>query len=144
MNISARYAGFTALLLGIALVLSGCVPVLVRDDRPVPGRRGGPAVFTIPPGHYPPPGECRLWFPGRPPGHQPPPKPCGRIQAPVPPSARLIRRPARPADQVRVSFYHESKKNRVIAVGRYRVPSGERITASSGENEQDRRSRRRR
>jgi hypothetical protein len=27
----------------------------------------------IPPGHLPPPGEGRLWFPDRPPGHQPPP-----------------------------------------------------------------------
>jgi hypothetical protein len=30
----------------------------------------------IPPGHYPPPGECRVWIPGRPPGHQPPPVKC--------------------------------------------------------------------
>lgn len=110
MSISDRDAGFTGLLLGIALVLSGCVPVLVRDDRLVPRRRGGPAVFKIPPGHYPPPGECRLWVPGRPPGHQPSPKPCGRIQAPVPPSARLIRRPARRANRVKVAFYHESQK----------------------------------
>lgn len=137
MSISARYASVTGLMLGIALVLSGCVPVLVRNDRTVPGRRGGPAVFKIPPGHYPPPGECRLWVPGRPPGHQPPPKPCGRIRAPVPPSTRLIRRPARPADQVEVSFYHDSKKNRVIVVGRYRIPGGERITGRSEENERD-------
>jgi hypothetical protein len=30
----------------------------------------------IPPGHLPPPGECRVWLPGRPPGHQPPPGRC--------------------------------------------------------------------
>lgn len=28
----------------------------------------------IPPGHMPPPGEYRAWFPDRPPGHQPPPQ----------------------------------------------------------------------
>ena len=33
--------------------------------------RGG-----IPPGHMPPPGECRVWYDGRPPGHQPPPTSC--------------------------------------------------------------------
>ena len=34
---------------------------------------------TIPPGHLPPPGECRYWYPGVPPGHQPPPFPCHRF-----------------------------------------------------------------
>lgn len=37
--------------------------------------RASPHV-DIPPGHYPPPGECRLWLPDRPPGHQPPPMRC--------------------------------------------------------------------
>lgn len=35
---------------------------------------------NVPPGHYPPPGECRLWYPNRPPGHQPPPEPCGALR----------------------------------------------------------------
>lgn len=30
----------------------------------------------IPPGHLPPPGECRVWYSGKPPGHQPPPTDC--------------------------------------------------------------------
>jgi hypothetical protein len=30
----------------------------------------------IPPGHLPPPGECRVWYDGRPPGQQPPPTSC--------------------------------------------------------------------
>ena len=33
--------------------------------------RGG-----VPPGHLPPPGECRVWRDGVPPGHQPPPTSC--------------------------------------------------------------------
>lgn len=32
--------------------------------------------LRIPPGHLPPPGFCRVWYPGRPPGHQPPPTDC--------------------------------------------------------------------
>lgn len=35
------------------------------------GRSGG-----IPPGHLPPPGECRVWYDGVPPGQQPPPTSC--------------------------------------------------------------------
>ena len=30
----------------------------------------------IPPGHLPPPGQCRVWIDGRPPGQQPPPSSC--------------------------------------------------------------------
>lgn len=40
------------------------------DDR---GRRGAQG---IPPGHLPPPGECRVWYDGEPPGQQPPPTDC--------------------------------------------------------------------
>jgi hypothetical protein len=57
-----------------------------RDhDRDRGPRREGwgwgwaPAPFAqprVPPGHLPPPGECRLWFPDRPPGQQPPPGRC--------------------------------------------------------------------
>lgn len=31
---------------------------------------------AVPPGHLPPPGECRVWYPDRPPGQQPPPTDC--------------------------------------------------------------------
>ena len=44
----------------------------------------------IPPGHLPPPGKCRIWFPGRPPGHQPPPGDCHILRLEVPPGAHLI------------------------------------------------------
>ena len=43
-----------------------------RDrDRQKSRERG-----RVPPGHYPPPGECRMWNPDLPPGHQPPPYRC--------------------------------------------------------------------
>ncbi|HEX8257297.1 MAG TPA: hypothetical protein VF589_06660 [Allosphingosinicella sp.] len=35
-----------------------------------------PGHGGVPPGHLPPPGECRVWKPGVPPGHQPPPTSC--------------------------------------------------------------------
>ena len=37
------------------------------------------AAVRVPPGHLPPPGLCRAWYPGTPPGHQPPPERCGRL-----------------------------------------------------------------
>ena len=39
----------------------------------------GPGV-SVPTGHLPPPGRCRVWYPGRPPGQQPAPMECGRAQ----------------------------------------------------------------
>ena len=32
-----------------------------------------PHTFKVPPGHYPPAGTYRIWYPGRPPGQQPAP-----------------------------------------------------------------------
>ena len=45
----------------------------------------------IPPGHMPPPGYCRIWYPNRPPGHQPPPGPCQKLERQVPPGAIIVR-----------------------------------------------------
>lgn len=57
-----------AVLIGIAAVPAAAQG---RGDR---GPRG------VPPGHRPPPGECRVWHDGVPPGHQPPPTDCGTAQ----------------------------------------------------------------
>ena len=45
------------------------------DDRYVRADRA--KDFGVPPGHMPPPGQCRVWYPDRPPGQQPPPSSCG-------------------------------------------------------------------
>ena len=42
------------------------------------GERRGPA--GIPPGHQPPPGQCRVWLDGVPPGRQPAPTDCATAQ----------------------------------------------------------------
>lgn len=46
----------------------------------------------IPKGHWPPPGLCRIWFPGHPPGLQPPPGNCAELSRNLPPGAWLISR----------------------------------------------------
>jgi hypothetical protein len=87
-------SGLVAGLLLSVAVLPGCA-VVVADEpgSRTPGRPPYPAAGDpqIPPGHYPPPGSCRIWFPDRPPGHQPPPGPCEELQYQVPPGAYLIR-----------------------------------------------------
>ncbi len=86
------------LALGAALALSACTGsyrlgadgVLLRPDAlaGLTVREAHNLGYKIPPGHYPPPGMCRVWYPRRPPGQQPPPVSCSAF---VPFGAILIR-----------------------------------------------------
>jgi hypothetical protein len=71
--------------------LAGCA----GGDWLPPDARGWPwspnSEAEAPPGQLPPPGECRVWFPGRPPGQQPPPSPCRELRRRVPDDAVLVR-----------------------------------------------------
>ena len=62
--------------------------VIVPGDGDEGRRRRPPTAYDIPPGHLPPPGACRVWFPDRPPGRQPAP---GACDVAVPPGAVLVR-----------------------------------------------------
>lgn len=46
--------------------------------------------ISIPRGHWPPPGQCRIWFPDRPPGAQPPSGSCKKLRKRVPSGAFLM------------------------------------------------------
>jgi hypothetical protein len=81
---SLKRFSFSAAILAL-LLLAGCT-VHVAD--PYFPRHSAQA--NIPPGHLPPPGECRIWYPDRPPGHQPPPGDCRALSRRVPPGAELI------------------------------------------------------
>jgi hypothetical protein len=76
-----------ALVLAATAALAGCA--VYAEPAPVYYDYGGQPVH-VPPGHLPPPGQCRVWFPDRPPGHQPPPGPCHVLQHQVPPGAVLV------------------------------------------------------
>lgn len=95
------------LLVGAAVALGACSTRTV-DGIPYPRDRRGDVVVTdddddrrrdreyarspgeVPPGHYPPPGECRIWYVNRPPGHQPPPARCSSLVGRVPYGAFLL------------------------------------------------------
>lgn len=83
--------------------------------------RQGYSRLDIPQGHYPPPGECRIWFPDRPAGHQPPPrKNCSQ----VPSGAWVIYHPADDPNHVQVTAYEVETPGEIIAVGEYSIDTG--------------------
>jgi hypothetical protein len=76
--------------------------------NPKPGN-GPRSDLRVPPGHYPPPGQCRVWYTGRPPGKQPPPARCETLVANVPRGAFVLYN-ARAWD-TRYDWRGHSKKN---------------------------------
>lgn len=78
---------FAALIGVIALTACAGCATFVYDE---PGPRHSPRACSIPPGHLPPPGECRVWYPDRSPGQQPPPGDCHELRRHVPAGACLV------------------------------------------------------
>jgi hypothetical protein len=68
-------------LLAGALTVPG-ISVMADDHR----------KLHVPPGHLPPAGKCRIWYPGKPPGHQPPPGDCRVLSRQLPSGAWLVSR----------------------------------------------------
>lgn len=92
-----------------------------NDDPRSYFRRHGYTRLNIPKGHYPPPGECRIWYPGRPAGHQPPPGNCDRLYSSVPPGAWMIHRPDWDRDRVYVNAYDPYRRGRVLVTGEFSI-----------------------
>ncbi len=98
-----RTADWIAVLAGLSFLgssLSGCTSVSVAAkwpyEHPVEYEEEYEyedeyeAYAHVPPGHRPPPGECRIWYRGTPPGQQPPPGSCRVLERQVLPSAVLV------------------------------------------------------
>jgi len=112
-------------LLELLMLTAGCVSSRAAGTIPPGGVIGNEyEVLTIPPGHLPPPGQCRIWFPERPPGHQPPPAPCSELELAVPPGAWLIEAPVTPHDSIIVSEFDGEIPSLVISIRYYNPETG--------------------
>ena len=67
----------------IRLVVRDTIRLTVRDTivRSDTVRVAGRRTLFVPPGHYPPEGECRVWIHDRPPGQQASATPCNALGA---------------------------------------------------------------
>ncbi|RJP15009.1 MAG: hypothetical protein C4520_20790 [Candidatus Abyssobacteria bacterium SURF_5] len=86
----------------------------------------------IPPGHLPPPGQCRIWYPGFPPGQQPPPGHCDDLEWRVPPGAWLIYGPSAQYNDFVVAVYDERQPGVVISVQYYDTETGRFLKEEKG------------
>jgi hypothetical protein len=59
----------------LRITLRDTIRVAVRDTIRIPGRR----ELFVPPGQYPPEGQCRVWVHDLPPGRQANPAPCNAL-----------------------------------------------------------------
>ena len=84
----------------------------------------GPAALGVPPGQFPPVGECRVWMPGAPAGQQPPPCSCFSLILDVPAGAWVLYRPSTDQSVVQVTTYDEAQPNTIVAVDFYDASSG--------------------
>ena len=86
--------------------------------------RHGHERLDIPSGHYPGPGECRVWYPDRPAGQQPPPRKCEEVEGQVPPGAWLIHHSRDTEKHVQVLVYDDRRPGQIKAVGEFEIGSG--------------------
>jgi len=101
---------------------SGSEPTLKNEN--VPDNASTAARFGIPPGHLPPPGQCRVWVPGEPPGKQKKNASgdCSAVSRQVPAGGWLVYRPSENKKEVVVREYGAS--DRVTSIKVFDVVTG--------------------
>lgn len=84
----------------------------------------GAETLAVPPGQLPPPGECRLWFPGRPPGRQPKPRSCPDVESSAPAGAWVLYRPSQDRNVVHVRYVDDRRAGVVVWIRVFDASSG--------------------
>lgn len=125
----------SAATLALAAIVAGCTRTVVVT-RPEGQRRPPPAATTtttgpstaatlgVPPGHLPPPGQCRVWIPGRPPGRQARPAACAALARRAPAGSWILYRPTEDRRLVHVRVVDDRRPGVVIRIRVFEIESG--------------------
>lgn len=123
-------------LLPLLLMFSACATrVVVHSPAPAPEPvhhssapahpvQGPVASLGVPPGHFPPPGQCRIWVQGVPPGRQAECVPCNSIDGEIPLGALVLYRPSREAGALQVMEYDRQSPPMILSVSWYDAQDG--------------------
>ena len=132
----------------VLLAAMACSSATTTKSQPAPAPapaknqgKSSASKLGIPPGHLPPPGQCRVWIPGEPPGHQAKARSCANIEASeaqfgegayphrvlmaeFPAGSRIIYRPTDDKKVVHVKVIDQTRPGIVVRVRVYDVASG--------------------
>ncbi len=107
--------------------LAGCARNSMYSSQPE-GRAGkapgAAATLSVPPGQLPPPGLCRVWFPGRPPGRQPRARPCAEVESVAPAGSWVLYRPSQDRTVVHVRYVDDRRTGVVVWIRVFDATSG--------------------
>jgi hypothetical protein len=98
--------------------------VIEIEERKARRDRDRVGPLGIPEGHLPPPGECRVWYPGQPAGQQPPPQHCGEAEATAPASTWILYRPPEDKRVVHARVTHPERAGVIIRIDLYDAEKG--------------------
>jgi hypothetical protein len=107
-----------------ALAAACTTRTVVVTPEPARGRSASVHVLGVPPGHLPPPGQCRVWIRGVPPGQQARARSCVGIAATAPAGSWILYRPSRDRRLVHVRVVHEERPGVVVVVRMFEAGSG--------------------
>lgn len=132
---------FLIAVAGLGVAVSACSTAI--RTAPAPASRvvvvsdsEDRSKLRVPPGHYPPVGECRVWFPGRPPGQQPAAGPCSRLERQAPAGSWLLYRPSSDRKVVHARVIDPHRDGVVVVVRVYDVNRGTYLGQERGKSDQ--------
>jgi hypothetical protein len=121
----------TLTIIAALFMLSSCYTIKFPGDHEPsshPGNKTGKAkknnsektypfsALGIPRGHLPPPGQCKIWYPGKPPGHQPAPQSCVSALKNAPPGTWVI---THEGGKYKVNIFNRTRKGIIDEVKYY-------------------------
>lgn len=122
-----------ALALFAATACSSIPPAPKMEPAPVM-RRGATTTsasrLSVPPGHLPAPGMCRVWMPGKAPGHQAGARSCARVEAFAPAGSWILQRPTKDRKVVHVRVVDNRRAGVVVAHRVYDARNGALVRGS--------------